>query len=145
MTPVVQVVDARWDRDEDREALVAIREAVFIVEQEVPAPLEMDGADPACRHLLARLEDGTPVGTARMRDDGHIGRIAVLADWRGRGFGARLVEEMVERARRAGIAAVDLDSQTHAIPFYEKLGFESRGGVFMEAGIPHQNMVRRLS
>lgn len=144
MTSAVRVVDACWDLDAEREALVAIREAVFIVEQRVSRALEMDGADPECRHLLARLPDGTPVGAARMKADGHIGRIAVLERWRGRGIGARLVEEMVVRARDAGLASVDLDSQTHAIPFYEKLGFASRGEVFMEAGIPHQNMVRRI-
>jgi len=144
VSALVRIVDAHWSRDEDRHALVAIREAVFVVEQEVPVEIELDAADPACRHLLAFAPDGRPIGTARMRDDGHIGRVAVVPEWRGRGVGAALVEAMVERAREAGREVVDLDSQTQAIPFYEKLGFSSRGDVFTEAGILHQNMVRCL-
>ncbi len=125
--------------------MIGIRREVFVVEQEVPIDIELDGADPDCRHLLAFDPDGRPIGTARMQARGHIGRIAVIKVWRKRGVGARLVEALVEVAREAGLASVDLDSQVHAVGFYEKLGFEARGDVFMEAGIPHQNMVRRLA
>lgn len=145
MSAGVRIVDADWQQDAEREAAVAIRRAVFVVEQQVPEELELDEADPHCRHLLAVAADGMPIGTARMRADGHIGRIAVVSDWRGCGVGARLVEALIDRAREAGLAAVDLDSQTHAVPFYEKLGFEPDGDEFMEAGIPHRNMRRRVA
>jgi predicted GNAT family N-acyltransferase len=79
-----------------------------------------------------------------MQASGHIGRIAVVEDWRNRGVGTRLVEAMIEQARDAELRSVDLDSQTHAVGFYRKLGFEARGDVFMEAGIQHQNMVLTL-
>ena len=144
MSAGVRIGPASWDCEPERNAATAIRREVFVVEQEVPASLELDEADPSCRHWLALGEGGRAIGTARMQESGHIGRIAVLAEWRGRGVGARLVEEIVAAARESGLSLVDLDSQVHAIAFYEKLGFEARGDVFMEAGIPHQNMLRSL-
>lgn len=140
----MRIVTASWDCEPDRETLIEIRREVFVVEQEVPISIELDGADDTCRHWLALEPGSRPVGTARMQESGHIGRIAVRAEWRGRGIGARLVEEIVAAARRSGLSSVDLDSQVHAIGFYEKLGFTVRGEEFMEAGIPHQNMVRLL-
>ena len=141
----VRIEQASWVNEVEREAMIGIRREVFVVEQEVPIEIELDGADPDCRHLLAFDPGGRPIGTARMQANGHIGRIAVVEVWRKRGVGARLVEAMVDGARDLGLASVDLDSQVHAIGFYEKLGFEARGDVFMEAGIPHQNMARRLA
>ena len=124
--------------------MIGLRREVFVVEQEVPIELELDGADSDCRHLLAFDSEGRPIGTARMEADGHIGRIAVVKSWRRRSVGSQLVEALVESAREAGLTSVDLDSQVHALGFYQKLGFEPRGDVFMEAGIPHQAMLRRL-
>ncbi len=132
---------ADWRDDDDRRAVMDIRHEVFVVEQEVPEDLETDGADPDCRHLLAISSSGKAIGTARMQPGGHVGRIAVLVAWRKRGVGARLVGGMMAEARNAGMRTVDLDSQVQAMGFYAKLGFETRGEVFMEAGIPHQNMV----
>lgn len=144
MSETVRIEPASWQREAEREAMIAIRHEVFVGEQRVPIEIELDGVDPACRHLLAFDAEGRAIGTARMTSTGHIGRIAVVASWRKRGVGARLVETMIELARETGLASVDLDSQVHAVGFYEKLGFQSRGDEFMEAGIPHQNMARRL-
>lgn len=140
----VGIIEASWCQETGRELMIGIRREVFVVEQDVPIEIELDGADPDCRHLLAFDPHGRAIGTARMQASGHIGRIAVVADWRKRRVGSRLVEAMIERARAAGLESVDLDSQVHALGFYEKLGFGARGDVFMEAGIPHQNMVKRL-
>ena len=137
------VREASWERDSP--AMIAIREAVFVVEQGVPVEIEIDGRDPACAHVLALDHESRSIGTARMLPSGHIGRIAVVREWRERGVGSLLVAALLEQARRSGLSEVDLDSQTHAIGFYEKLGFEVRGEEFMEAGIAHQNMVLRLA
>ena len=80
----VRVAD--WQRDLAR--LRAIRVAVFVVEQNVPEELEWDRIDPACVHVLAEDRTGTPIGCGRLLPDGHIGRMAVLSDWRGAGVGA---------------------------------------------------------
>ncbi len=121
------------------EAASEIRRRVFIEEQRVPQEEEWDGRDPDCRHFLA-LHDGTPLGTARLLPDAHIGRVAVLAKARGLGIGTALMRAAIEAARRDGHARVELAAQTHALAFYEPLGFVAFGDEFLDAGIPHRNM-----
>jgi predicted GNAT family N-acyltransferase len=133
------------DWQADAEALRAIRHAVFVVEQQVPADLEWDGIDGACRHAIAENSRGEAIGCGRLLADGHIGRMAVRAPWRGRGVGAALLIQLVELARETGLRRVVLNAQTHALPFYGRHGFVARGSEFVEAGIPHQEMVRDLS
>ncbi|HQT39653.1 MAG TPA: GNAT family N-acetyltransferase [Acidocella sp.] len=124
---------------------MAIRLAVFVQEQQVPLEDERDALDDTARHFLAS-GDGQPVGTARllMQPDGtaRIGRVAVLAACRGRGVGAALMRH-IEDLTTAPI--IVLDAQTRALPFYQGLGYEPSGEVFLEAGIPHRHMrkVRR--
>ena len=122
-----------------RDELRAIREAVFIEEQKVPRELEWDGLDDTAVHVLARAADGRPIGTARMLADGRIGRMAVLATWRGRGVGSALLRALLAVAQERGLSPY-LEAQTHAIPFYERFGFRAHGPVFDDAGIPHRHM-----
>ena len=122
----------------------AIREAVFISEQAVLEELEWDGLDPLCTHALAWNDLGDPIGTARMKAGGTIGRMAVLKDWRGRGVGRALLRTLLELAGRQGLSRVTLAAQTHALGFYEQAGFHVVGDPFMDAGIPHRLMVRDL-
>ena len=126
--------------DATRDALHAIRDEVFVREQHVPAELERDALDATCTHALARLLDGTPVGTARLTPDGHIGRMAVLADWRGRGVGDALLAALLQEARKRGRTEVALHAQAGAIEFYQRHGFQPLGERFQEAGIEHQRM-----
>jgi predicted GNAT family N-acyltransferase len=130
-----------WARD--GEALRDVRSAVFVVEQAIPDELEWDADDAVSVHALAVATDATAVGCGRLLPDGHIGRMAVLRDWRGRGVGAALLATLVDLARKRGHTAVLLHAQTHALDFYTKQGFASVGEVFTEAGLPHQTM--RLS
>ena len=134
---------ARWPADADD--LRAVREAVFVREQGVPEELEWDHADPACVHVLARDPHGRPIGTARMKPDGHIGRMAVLPAWRGRGVGGALLAEILGLARSRGLARVFLHAQVQAAPFYARHGFAPTGLGFDVAGIPHQRMVLTLA
>ncbi|MFQ3786815.1 GNAT family N-acetyltransferase [Halomonas sp. A29] len=119
-----------------------IRRVVFIEEQQVPLEEEWDGRDSECRHFLA-VRGEMALGTARLLPDGHIGRVAVLREARGLGIGVALMQAAIASARRLGHAQVELAAQTHALAFYENLGFTAFGEVFMDAGIPHRNM--RLS
>ena len=130
--------------DQARAEAGAIREAVFVAEQGVPRELELDVMDAACVHALARLEDGSAVGTGRLLPDGHIGRMAVLAQWRGRGVGGALLERLIEEARARGMTEVALSAQTQALGFYRRHGFAAEGEVYLDAGIPHQAMRRKL-
>ncbi|HEY4127307.1 MAG TPA: GNAT family N-acetyltransferase [Gammaproteobacteria bacterium] len=133
---------ADWERE--REAMRAIRTPVFIQEQQVPQQIEWDEMDPLCVHALALDADGTPIGTGRLAPDGKIGRMAVLEAWRGKGVGAAILEFLVASAQERGIKECHMHAQSHALDFYLQHGFETHGDEFMEAGIPHVNMRKRL-
>ena len=119
-----------------------IRFQVFVEEQRVPAEMELDEFDALSCHALA-LADGRPVGTGRLLPDGHIGRMAVQAAWRGRGVGAALLQALIAEAGRRGMAQLALSAQTHALGFFGRFGFLPEGEVYDEAGLPHQVMTRR--
>ncbi len=118
-----------------------IRFTVFVDEQKVPAELELDEFDPLSCHALALAGDEA-VGTGRLLPDGHIGRMAVLATWRGRGVGALLLQALIDEAQRRGMARVVLNAQTHALGFYARFGFVPEGEEYEEAGLPHRTMGR---
>lgn len=129
-----------------RDAL-AVREAVFVQEQGVPIEEEIDDYDGVAWHVLARVDDA-PVATARLvsldADRVKIGRVATLPDYRGQGIATKLVKLLMEFARREGFGEAILDSQLAAMPVYEKLGFAPIGEVFLDAGILHRRMTRKL-
>jgi len=120
-----------------------IRFTVFVDEQKVPVELELDEFDPLSCHALALAGDEA-IGTGRLLPDGHIGRMAVLAGWRGRGVGALLLQALIDEAKRRGMARVVLNAQTHALGFYARFGFVPEGEEYEEAGLPHRTMSRSL-
>lgn len=127
---------------DDFAACMAIRRQVFVQEQNVPEQQELDEHDATALHLLATL-DGRPVGTARLLIDGaegKIGRVAILPDCRGTGAGAALMRAALDELRARGVTTARLGAQTHALRFYEKLGFTAYGPVYDDAGIPHRDM-----
>ncbi|WP_042247773.1 GNAT family N-acetyltransferase [Paracoccus sp. PAMC 22219] len=131
----------------DLAACHALRRTVFIEEQNVPEADEMDDLDADAIHLLATDDADRPVATARLlvRDDiGKIGRVCVLADQRGTGLGAALMRAAIDALAARSVRQVRLGSQTHAMGFYEKLGFVAEGPVYDDAGIPHRDMALNL-
>ena len=128
---------ARWSAAQSEAK--RIRFAVFVEEQGVPADIELDEWDAQSLHALA-FHENLAVGTGRLLPDGHIGRMAVLKEWRGRGVGAALLQRLIRAARERGDAQVVLSAQVHALGFYRAHGFISQGDVYEEAGIPHQEM-----
>lgn len=129
----------------DAEPLLrAVREEVFTREQGVPAELELDGMDGECRHALALSTRGEAIGCGRITQDAHIGRMAVLREWRGRKVGTALLETLLGEARSHSYAEVELSAQVHALPFYRRFGFAEEGAVFMDADMPHRKMRLRL-
>ncbi|MFC3166559.1 GNAT family N-acetyltransferase [Paracoccus fontiphilus] len=135
------------ERTTDLAACHALRRAVFIEEQGVSEFEEMDDQDDQAIHLLA-WQDDRPVGSARillMGDTGKIGRVCVLASARGTGLGAALIRAALDVLRdQPGVTRAKLGAQTHALGFYEKLGFAAHGPVYDDAGIPHRDMTRDL-
>ena len=117
-----------------------VRETVFVQEQKVPQEMEWDELDPLCHHFIARDAGGQPIGTGRLTPKRTIGRMAVLADWRGRGVGDALLEALLAKARELGWLEISLHAQASAIGFYACHGFLPEGERFDEAGIEHQAM-----
>ncbi len=121
-----------------------IRLTVFVEEQKVPLEEEVDQMDPLCVHALALNEQGLVVGTGRLLPDGHVGRMSVLRDYRGKGVGSAVLNALIEQAQRAGFEEVVLHAQTHAKDFYALHAFTQEGELFYEANIPHIKMRRKL-
>jgi predicted GNAT family N-acyltransferase len=120
-----------------------VRFTVFVEEQGVPREIELDEHDPVCLHAVV-FEERDAVATGRLLPDGHIGRMAVLKAWRGRGIGAAVLKELLQAASKSGHREVALSAQVHAVPFYRAHGFVPVGEEYLEAGIPHQAMKRAL-
>ncbi|MBQ4853433.1 GNAT family N-acetyltransferase [Rhodanobacter sp. B2A1Ga4] len=139
----VEIAD--WSREDQRAALLDLREVVFILEQGVPEQRERDGLDTDCWHVLARDEAGRPIGCGRLTPAHKIGRMAVLQEWRGRGVGVTMLRELVVRARTQGWPDVALDAQVSAIGFYERENFVAYGEEFEDAGLAHRAMRLDLS
>lgn len=136
-----RIVQTTWA--ENSAALIGIRERVFIVEQHVSLEEELDGRDDTAIHFLMVVAE-QPIGCARVlleQDMLHIGRVAILAEYRGQHLGSELMRHILRwcRAEYAG-RKIYLHAQTSRIAFYERLGFAQRGDVFMDAGIPHLEM-----
>jgi len=132
-------------------AALAIRSEVFIREQGVPESEEVDSydtTDETCVHALVRVE-GAPGATGRLYQPapsvGKIGRMAVLAQYRGCGAGSAVLDALINEGRRRGVGSLVLDAQTHAVPFYERRGFAPEGPPFFDCGIPHQAMRRAVA
>ena len=135
---------------------LAIRFRVFVEEQGVPPDLEIDEHDRAgstARHALVRDgeagDGGTAIAAGRLyaadAATAQIGRLAVLAERRGRGVGALLLDALVDEARRGRFARAHLWAQTHAVAFYHRAGFRADGALLSDAGIAHQPMTLDLA
>ncbi|WP_327735031.1 GNAT family N-acetyltransferase [Streptomyces nojiriensis] len=156
-SPVEGAVEVRVAAsEEDLKSCFAVRSEVFVVEQSVPESIEYDAYDADAVHVLAVDADGAPLGTGRLLHGpaalgktgdpavGSLGRLAVTKSARGLGVGVALVRAIEAEAARRGLTAVDLGAQTHALGFYERLGYVAYGPEFQDAGIPHRAMRRPL-
>ncbi|MEM6594692.1 MAG: GNAT family N-acetyltransferase [Pseudomonadota bacterium] len=133
----------RATSEDDIATCLAIRRVVFIEGQNVPEQEEVDGKDPDCLHFIFRKGEKA-LATARVLPKGDaakIQRVAVLEQVRLRGIGSFLMRAILDELRtHHAFEKAILGSQTHAIGFYEKLGFAAHGPVYDDAGIPHRDM-----
>ncbi len=135
----------------DMDDALSIRRAVFVDEQHVSEDEEIDEHDRESGWLgdvvqMTGYLDGRPVVTGRLMPDttsdadAHIGRVAVLKELRGRGYGRLLMLALHEEAGKRAYTKLRLGAQLHAIPFYESIGYVASGDVFLDAGIEHRRM-----
>ncbi|WP_254535071.1 GNAT family N-acetyltransferase [Halomarina litorea] len=147
----------RVDTDEALSDALAVRHEVFVEGQDVPEDLEYDEWDDDDRtvHFVAYAgsDGGTdgarPVGAARLRPYregvGKVQRVAVREAVQGEGWGRRLMDELEAVAGAEGYERLELDAQTHAVGFYERLGYHvTSEEEFLDAGIPHLAMAKAL-
>ena len=150
--------------DAERAAAYVVRTDVFVTEQGVPSDLELDELDAVADHFVAYDGDGGSAGSERavgagrlvvedagfegadpaLGPVGHLGRLAVRPETRGTGLGVDLVRAIEARAAERGLRVVALSAQTHALGFYERLGYTAYGPEFDDAGLPHRWMSRTL-
>lgn len=125
--------------DDNNSDIIRIRSKVFVAEQNIEASIDFDGLDEVAIHVLVN-DAGKVIATARMLQDGHIGRIAVLKEFRKKGAGSCALKALINEAKTKNLARLYLGAQTQATGFYTKMGFTVCGDVFMEAGIEHVEM-----
>jgi predicted GNAT family N-acyltransferase len=136
-----------WSDPNFKELASFVRQQVFVLEQNVPLEQELDEqVDAECIHALAFdfAACSAPVGVGRLLPDGHIGRMAVLRDYRGKGVGEMIMLRLMDEARLKRYEQVVLNAQTHALGFYQRFGFIAEGDEYLEANIPHRTMRCKL-
>lgn len=132
--------------DETLQTAFDIRKKVFVEEQQVPMEIEIDEYEDEAIHFIC--SDGEEyVGASRLRfvdDYGKLERICVLQEARGKNFGKELIAAMEEEIIRQNIKEARLNAQTRAVTLYESVGYEVVSGEFMDANIPHVEMMKKL-
>ena len=134
----------RATTENDLQAAFAIREKVFVQEQQVPREAEYDEYEPVAKHYLATL-DGLPCGAARWRktDAGvKLERFAVLLEFRNRSIGGEMLRLVLQDVQAAQPGQkIYLHAQLPAVNFYKRYGFVEEGAMFTECDIQHYKMV----
>jgi predicted GNAT family N-acyltransferase len=143
MTTDFHIIHTSWQTHKTEIRL--IRQRVFIDEQQVPKALEWEGHEDSYHYILALDHQKQAIGTGRIDARGHIGRMAVMKNWRNQGVGSAILKALIEFAQNRHDPSVVLNAQTTAIGFYEKQGFIICSDEFLDAGIPHRTMMRTLA
>jgi predicted GNAT family N-acyltransferase len=134
------------ENENELEDAFSVRRTVFIDEQNVPAEEEIDQHEDECTHFVS-YHEGSPIAAGRFRVVGGYGkveRICVLKEARNTGSGKALMREIEAYALKKNLHKLKLNAQTHAIPFYAGLGYEVVSEEFLDAGIPHKTMIKKI-
>ena len=123
----------------------ALRNEVFVIEQQVDPTIERDARDKEATHIVATM-DNLVVGCARLfwEDGAHIGRLAVAKEYRNKGVGRAICQYIIDLAKERNCHQVWLNAQLVSYDFYLKIGFTPVGDVFYEANMAHVKMVGKL-
>ncbi|WP_445486873.1 GNAT family N-acetyltransferase [Niallia sp. 03133] len=133
--------------DKEMKDALYVRRTVFVDEQQVPEEEEIDQFEQDSIHFVL-YDESKPIGAGRYRifdEYGKVERICILKESRKGGSGKTLMNKIEEYAKKNGAPALKLNAQIQAIPFYSKLGYEVVSEEFLDAGIPHKTMKKKLS
>ena len=133
-----QLLQTNWLQHQKE--LSQVRREVFINEQKVPEALEWDEFDKTSLHILVLNEQQKPIATGRLKNDGQIGRMAVIKNYRKQGIGSAILKTLINHASQQHYPTLYLHAQLSAVNFYQKFNFKVYGNKFMDAGIAHQSM-----
>lgn len=134
------------ESEEELQQAYDIRMIVFVEEQNVPPEEEIDDLEGSSIHFIG-YDHENPVAASRLRfveEYGKLERICVLKEARGKSFGKEIIQAMEKVVQEKGFKKAKLNAQTHAEGFYQKLGYHTISGEFMDAGIPHVTMIKEL-
>ncbi|MBI62965.1 MAG: GNAT family N-acetyltransferase [Chloroflexi bacterium] len=142
---MIKIIEAKTEKEISK--CLKIRTKVFVEEQSVPFDKELDDLDKICIHSLV-LINHTAVATGRLipldNKNGKIGRMAVLTEYRKMGIGGLILNFLEKKALEKNITHIILEAQEYVKKFYSNHGYSERGGVFLEVGIPHIKMIKKL-
>lgn len=133
--------------EQERKDAYFVRTKVFIDEQHVPAQEEIDQYEDDATHFVLYDDAENPIGAGRYRildGFGKVERICVISSSRQKGAGVKIMEAIETFAASKEIQKLKLNAQTHAIPFYERLGYSVVSDEFLDAGIPHKTMIKEI-
>lgn len=136
--PAIKIINPGGDYSE----AMKVRSNVFVEEQGVPHENEIDKYDKIAYHVvMSDREEAIACGRIYFKDNfAKIGRVAVLKEYRHKGYATKICGELINIAASHEIKNIILHSQTYAVPLYEKLGFKCIGDEFLEEDIPHYKM-----
>ena len=105
----------------------SIRHQVFVIEQNIPQELDLDGLDEESSHALVTNE-GVLVATARlsMTDNGCavMARVAVIKEYRGAGVASNVINALISHARQTEVRAIEIHAHAYLRNYDEHFGFE---------------------
>ena len=131
---------------DSNDEISALRKQTFVIEKNVPEDIEFDGRDAEYMHFCL-YDNDTLVACARINKSGdiiHAGRVAVKTELRGKGYGRCLFDYITEYAKSNGCVGIELGAIQTAVDFYKKIGFETLGDYYDEAGWPHIDMIKKI-
>ncbi len=119
-----------------------VREEVFVKGQNIPKEEEYDAKDIDCEHIVI-YDNNNPIATGRIVYDGkyHLGRIAVLEQYRGKKVATTLLKEMIKHLEDKGVYEIHLSSQLYVLELYKKVGFKDYGDIYLDCDIEHKSMI----
>jgi predicted GNAT family N-acyltransferase len=124
----------------------SLRITVFSEEQGIPQDNELDEFDDAAYHCVTYIDE-RPVACGRLNiinDGAKICRLAVMKNFRKSGYATELCNHFISLARQNGAKYIYLHAQTYITNLYQKIGFTCEGDTFLEEGIPHILMIKKL-